>query len=282
MWWVPMAVGAASSIIGANSASKSAKAEAKAAAYNAQVSYTSDLQNIKLASAINSTNIDTLYATSYFQNSLSDAASEFAASTIAITALHDDLLYEEDIKNVWAQNDLDTELLEQQRLRERGQIVAQQAASGTVIGVGSNADAVVDQMTQEAMDRFILRTGAQVKAAQITNQRVQSLWKAEQEVSRLTYQTGIDKVANTTSTLLKTGAMSTQSYLESIVELENATAKFYTGVSAGSAASSSASSKITSNLYEGLFGSVAQGVSSYGESKYRAAAVSALTKQKGD
>ena len=278
MWWIPTAVSAASSILGASSASKSAKAQAQAAAYNAQVSFSTDITNIQLSSNINQVNIDTAFAASDFQDSLAESSATFAADTIRLTALHDDLLYEEDIKSVWAQNNLDTELLEQQRLRERGQIVAQQAASGTVIGQGSNADAVVDQMTQEAMDKFILRTGAHVKAAQITNQRVQSLWKAEQEVSRLAYQTNMDRIANKTTTLLKTGAMSTQSYLESIVGLENANAKFYTQSSSIASASGSASSKISSDLFGGLFGAAAQGYSGYEEQQYKQAAIDKLTK----
>lgn len=278
MWWVPTAVGVASSVLGAFSASKSAKAQAQAAAYNAQVSFSTDITNLQLSSKINQMNIDTAFATSDFQNALAESAATFAADTIKLTALHDDLLYEEDIKSVWAQNNLDTELLEQQRLRERGQIVAQQAASGTVIGQGSNEDAVVDQMTQEAMDKFILRTGAHVKAAQITNQRVQSLWKAEQEVSRLAYQTNMDRIANKTTTLLKTGAMSTQSYLESIVGLENANAKFYTQSSGIASSSGSASSKISSDLFGGLFGAAAQGYSGYGEQQYKQAVIDKLTK----
>ena len=260
MWWMAAAA-AVSAVASASSASKSAKAQAQAAAYNAQTSFSTDITNLQLSSRINQMNIDTAFATSDFQNELAESAATFAADTIKFTALHDDLLYEEDIKSVWAQNNLDTELLEQQRLRERGQMVAQQAASGTVVGQGSNADAVVDQMTQEAMDKFILRTGAHVKAAQITNQRVQSLWKAEQEVSRITYQTNLDKIANKTSTLLKTGAMSTQSYLESVVGLENANARLNTSSSSIAGASSAASAKINSDLFSGLFSAAAKGYS---------------------
>ena len=83
-----------------------------------------------------------------------------AIGMIFATTSYNALLQEQELSRLWEDEGLALEQLGAERARERGGIIAEQGASGTVIGEGSNEDVIVSQMTQEAMDATVIQHGA--------------------------------------------------------------------------------------------------------------------------
>lgn len=265
IWYAAASVGAG--LFGAFSSKSSAeKANAAQLAwnrYNAQVQYANDITNIQTQSYIDNLNIEAILSSAQIAQTLDTALVEYNKQVVTDTALYNDLLYQADIEAVWKAANLDIELLTQQRARERGTMEATQSSSGTVMGEGSNADAIIDQMTQEALDKFIIKTGADDKVAQITNARAQSLYAAEQQVKQLEFEGMISSLKNSTSTALQAATLQTSSYLKTSADTATANNNLQAGLTGASVTSSTNSISINSNFLSGLFGSVSSGVSTY-------------------
>lgn len=255
----------------AKSARKQAASQLAAERYNAQVGYATDLNNIAFNTAITNTNVQNLLTSTELSNSTASLMMQYNADLIKGVTEYNDALYEADIEAVWAQADLDLSILGQQRARERGSMIASQAASGTVIGVGSNADAIIDQMTQEAMDAFVIKTGAADKAGAITNARMQSLYSARQEIAKIEFEGNVKNTLTTAQANMQGQTMLTENYLQSSTDLTNATTKLQTGLAGAAANLSTNNAKINANLQAGMFNiasTAAQGASQIAQTYY--------------
>ena len=264
-----LAVSVGSQVLGSSASKaaseKQAKAQLEAERYNATAQYGTTLNNIKLRTAVVNANLKNLLTSTELAQTTNNITTEFNASLLTDVAMYNDKIYANDIENVWAQAGLDTEVLSQQRGRERGSMIASQGASGTVIGTGSNADAVVDHMTQEALDAFIIKTGAADKAASITNARMQSLYQARQEVSKLEFEGAMKNTVNNASALMQGQSILTENALQTATDLTNAQTQLQTGLAGAQANLETNKIQINNNFTTGMFGALntaVQGASS--------------------
>lgn len=152
--------------------------------YNARSEYNISMDNIAARSMLTKFNVGNIMAGAEESAEISRAVAEYNVGMITATTDYNDSLLESDIADIWEEMELDLSQLAHQREVERGEIVATQAASGTVIGEGSNADVIVDQMTQEAMDAFIVRRGADSTVRDINNNRAKSMWEGTVAVQK--------------------------------------------------------------------------------------------------
>ena len=171
-----------------SSSDASMASSASWANYNAQMQ-----QNIDRSNANNQlmlTGMNAILA----KNQASDQAelaldtAAYNISMIKATTDYNDDLMEQELSLMWESADLDLTLMENQRAVERGGIVANQSVSGTTIGLGSNADVVVSQKTQEALDATVVRHGADIQAAKISDARAQSVWQGEVAMREAAWQ----------------------------------------------------------------------------------------------
>lgn len=264
MWWVAagMAISAASQYLGAQGAKANIKNQKAWADYNAQVQYGVDVNNIKAQTQITQLNSSLLLAANTASNDANTALIEYNGTIIEQTALYNDLLYEEDLANMWSQAGLDIQLIGMQRQRERGEIEAQQSSSGTVMGVGSNADVIIDQMTQESLDKFIVKTGANIQAANINNARVQSLYKADQEIRKITFEGRVQNNTSTVNASLQSMAMLAQNEISSIAGMTDAEIRKTTGISNNSARAAQQTTGANNDFVSGMMGIAANGMMS--------------------
>ena len=146
--------------------------------------------NAQAAFVNNRNNANSAFALAGFNAALTRGAANRQASSIAsqvshnvqliqLTTEYNEDLMEQQLEELWTANELELSQLAIFRARERGQIVSEQGASGTVIGQDSNGDVLVDQLTQEALDSTVVKYNADVNAAHISNEIAKSAWEGQ-------------------------------------------------------------------------------------------------------
>ena len=285
LWWVPMALSMAGSVVqkqGQTSQNKTARAWNQ---YNTQMQYNTDLGNIQAQTAIAGVNAamqlqaGKINAALEMEAGMLNAASArriaaYNAQLTTATALYNDSLYEQELGLLWESMDLDLLLMSNQRAVERGAIVADQGASGTVIGEGSNADVVVSQMTQESLDATVIRHQADREAKKISDARAQSMWQAQNEFAQTLWMGEMEAyttlenarirstgaMANAqigAAATLLTASMSAKAGKQSAANMYNA------GMWGAQVDYNQNQSTINNNFVKSMFGAGASGIQSY-------------------
>lgn len=284
-WWVPMAISAASAIANRASSSSQNKNQAAWNRYNAESQYGIDTLNnstalalgqmnaalamkagdVNAALALHSGKIDSLVA---------QRTADYNAAMLTATAQYNDSLLESELSSMWETAELDLMLLDNQRQVERGQIVAEQAASGTVIGEGSNADVLIDQRTQAELDAFVVRHNADVQAASISNARAQGMWEAQVGVQHTIWQGQMESyyaVANSeiraqgikANAALDSAAMGASSSINYWAGTQSANLRRQAGIAGASLNYNQNQQTISNNFVQGMFSAAASGASRY-------------------
>jgi len=201
-WWVPMAISAAGSLLQASSSSEQNDSRQVWNRYNADMQRQVDLGNIEsqLALAdinwgIAQTNAGMAFAAADVTQKMGDIRADMAtnyalynASVLYHVANYNDSLLAQEASRVSEDLNLDLGMIQMYRARERGEIRAEQGASGVVMDQDSAADVIIDARTQEALDAFIVRHQADRRAADISNARARGQWEAAMEAQKVMYE----------------------------------------------------------------------------------------------
>jgi len=247
--------------------SASGEQSAAWARYNAGMQFNVASGNIAARTQLAMLNAQAGRATASAQASAIMGAAGFNASMVRATTQYNDLLMKEEEDLLWEQMDLDLKLLGQQRAQERGEIIANQAASGTVIGEGSNADVVISQKTQEALDAFVVRHGADVQANKIMNSRARNMWEGEAQVRKIAYEGQLGaSVAMANANIAATTGLAT-AQIQAQADRQSAWYQLMAGMSGANYTQSNAYQQSQNTLTHGLFSAAGQAVSSYYGSK---------------
>jgi len=303
-WWAGVAaVQAVGSLVQANSQASQNKSQLAINQYNATMKYNTEMNNISAGlkiAGVNAAmagaaanlnmqlaayNANTIRDVSEYNNEIIAQSVGYNNNLIAATTGYNNSLLEEEIGDIWEAAELDVALLEQQRARERGEAVAIQAASGTVIGTGSNADVIIDSMTQEALDTLIIRHGADKQAEQVRREQARNSYMGTLEMQRLLWegQVQIQKNAyeaeQAARTTLVGGAVQSQNMLMqsmantagSLIQAQAGQQSARQGLSANmwnaSMSYNQNRSTIQSNMVAGLFNAASTGIAGYYGSK---------------
>jgi len=181
-------IGGIGGLISGNSAAAQHDNAAAWAEYNRQMQRGTDMYNIQSSLMIAGLNASLARAAGAAQSASILAAAKYNANIIGLTTDYNTQLLEEEMTRVWNDLDLDIRQIEMFRSRERGTMLADQAGSGTVMGEGSNAILVIDQMTMEALDVTIAEFGADRSAANISNQIAQGQWQGEVAIQQTMWE----------------------------------------------------------------------------------------------
>jgi len=243
------------------------------AEYNRQSEYNTTVRNIETSLAIAGLNAAlSKQAASYNAGVVLDAA-VYNAEMIAQTTAYNEELLDNELTRVWQNLDLDIQQIEMFRARERGNMVVDQAASGTTIGQDSNAIAIIDQQTQESMDVVVTEFGADRQAANINNQLAQGRWQGEVAIQQTMWEGQVQ--ANSiiyNSNVQAQGALAS-AVLQADAGMYSAKQAFVTGGYNQQQAKSQFSSQQDQAMISGLFSAA----STYGAGVYARKVPGALT-----
>lgn len=260
---LPVGISVVSAVVNRSSAKSQNSANKSTGYFNTQMKYQTDMNNIAAMQAIAKYNSAAILEAARVKTEAERAVSRRNAAQIIATTNYNEELYQEDIDLLWDATELDMVQLGNQRARERGTMIAVQAASGTVIGEGSNADVVSDQMAQEAMDTLIVKRGAEIKTAQIQNAKAQSLWKGYGEAQSVLWEGEMSAVVNTENAKLQAAGVLAESAIKASAMKTSASNAVVSGIYNTNASYSATNAKINNAFTSSIFSAVGQGISSY-------------------
>lgn len=300
-WWfaVPAVLQGISAITQANSASKQNQSQYATNMYNAQMGYSQAKENsmnqmmiagmnygmasgaAKLNLKLAEFNADIIKMSTDFNIKVLESSSIHNGAIIEATTGYNNSLLDTEIADLWESMDLDIAHLQNQRAREQGQIVAIQSASGTVIGEGSNADVVIDQKAQAALDELVVRHGANREVEQVRNQQAKNTWEGQMAINNLMWEGQLQKASMQYEGMM--GQMSTlaggmvnyanqmagaaanygSSMIGAYAGLQSAGNQYGADVYNAGQAFNQNKTGIRSNMLSGLYGAIGTGVSGY-------------------
>jgi len=264
-WWmaIPAIISVASTIYKTVSATEQAGIQQQWQIYNANMGYNTALSNINSQLGLAAFNAAAARKAASAAASAQASVGAYNASIIRATALYNDKLFEEDLRLLWEKNDLDMLLIEKQRARERGGILAAQSASGTVMGVGSNREAIIAQKTQEELDKTIVTHNAEIQAAKIQNARAQSMWNAEVKARAVAWEGSVSAAVTMANANAQAASMLAQSAFSGRAQLQTAEYQRQAGIWGSAFDAASNRQSIWNNFMGGMFNSINSGIRSY-------------------
>ena len=223
------------------------------AGYSNAVQHETGLANLEMQSMISMANGSMALASAAARADSTRAVAGRNAELIRLSTDYNASLLDEEEKLLWESAGLDIEQLEMQRARERGNIVAAQAASGTVIGTGSNKDIVIAQKTMEAFDAFVLRHNAEVGAAKIEDAKALGLWQGEVAARQTEWQGNLAAVMESAGANMRVAGMIAQTGMNVTVGRRSVDDQFMMGQYGMQQNSAAYSDVNRQNMINGLF-----------------------------
>lgn len=264
-FWIPMAISAAGSVIGAANSRKQNTVQAQWNNYNANMQYGVDMTNAAMSMGAAKMNAAAALRAGSMNAQNAVAQAEFNIEQILATSMYNDALMEEELMVMWDQAELDLLQLGNQRAREAGAILVGQAASGTIIDQDSNLDVMIDQKTQEAMDAFIVRHGADVQAANINNARSKGLYEGEMAIVRTKYEGQVAAWQASSDARAQAAGVMGNAQLQGVADMFNAEMRLKSGYAGASMTFGQNAGQINNTMLSGLFSAA----SSYASSAYK-------------
>ena len=275
-------IGGVAGLISGSSADAQADSQSAWAEYNNIAAYNQSVRNVQSAYDIANYNAEVSLIAADFNAKSVEASSARNAAVILQVADFNDTLLEIQLEALWGDLGLDLELLGQMAAREKGTIVADQAASGTIIGEGSNVDVVTSQQAQRALDANIIMFDADRQAANIQNARTQGRWEAKTAASNVVWEGQQAAYTSRVTTALTTNASRVTSSISSNAQVSSAGAALTSGASSIAVLEGARSTQNTQNLVAGLFqaaGTAAQSYSTTQQTKLLAQQYAAQSNQ---
>jgi len=187
------------------------------ASYNRQSQYNTSMSNIATGLAVAGLNAKLARQAGQAQAAQIQAAALYNSNLISLTTEYNVELLDDQLTQVWNAHSLDSNQIEMYRARERGTLVANMGASGTLVSGGGNQAVLVDQRTQEAMDLAVVLHNANSSAASISNQIAegrwngkvaiqQTMWEGEQAAWSAMYNAEVQAIGSVGSAVIQSGA----------------------------------------------------------------------------
>lgn len=270
-WWeyIPAVISAVGSITSASSGKKQNQYQRDINTYNTIEGYRVSMANIDSAVSLASMNAALMLGLQDQKSTLIRKTASFNADMIRATTQYNDLLFEQELSDLYETNELDQEVLHLQRARERGAIEASQSASGTLMGQDSNADVIMDQMTMEALDSFILQRNADKKAKEILNARARSSWEGEMAARKILWEGEVEAMSSTLSTRAQAAGSLIEAGITAGANRTSAKYQLDSGLLSGQNTFSSNQTQLDNSFAQGMFGAVGQGITTYYKNQAR-------------
>ena len=260
-------VGGIAGLISGGSADAQFENQQAWAQYNARTGYETELYNINMEHKLSMFNANaSLLAAGGITDSISKNA-RYNMGIIGATSLYNFEIQNQELRNIWVAEGLELEQLDTYRRREKGAIIADQAASGTLIEGGSNQDIVIGQQAQRELDKTIIMYNADKRAAGVMNQMAQGLWQGQVAMSQTLYEGDIASYTTRANAAVDAASSIGTSAARGIAGRYNAEQRLYAGQTNIDNERSRYSSQNTQNLIGGLFGAGSTAISAYYNNK---------------
>jgi len=128
-----------------------------------------------------------------------DAAvvTERNVSQLRLVQAYNSDLADTELDSLYESLDLDKQLATRAAKEARGQVIATQAASGTVVGSGSNADVISQILADEEFQTLVMQQNAENNASAILNAKAQGEWQTEAQIANLRFNGALSASVNT-------------------------------------------------------------------------------------
>lgn len=184
-------------------------------AYNQKLKFTSSMYNIDSNYKLSMMNAATVMGMAGINARAIEQGADYNAAIIYGTTVYNNELRNQEIAQIWQDENLALEQLELYRAREAGTIVSRQSASGTVIGEDSNADVLISQNAQREMDKNIIMFGADRNAAIIRNRKAQSSWQGQVAIGQTLWEGEMQSYITKTNAAVQALSISTTARIKS-------------------------------------------------------------------
>lgn len=246
-------IGGIGGLISGSSADAQQANQSAWARYNNDMQLGTDMYNINSRYNIAGLNAAMAVGQANVQNAAIDQSVAYDTAMIYGTTVYNNLLMEQELARVWQDEDLELEQLEDFRARERGGIIVDQAASGTVIDEGSNKEVVISQKAQEAMDANIVMFNADRAAADINNQMAQSRWQGQVSISQTIFNGEVQKFVNSANASIQATSIMAQAKIQKDADTYTANQRYYMGGVGIDMNNQQYTAQNTQNMIGGLF-----------------------------
>lgn len=119
---------------------------------------------------------------------LSRAQVEYNIDVLRSVSLYNSLAIDEEIDSMYNASELSREMAHVEAAKAKGMVVANQGASGTLIGEGSNAEVEINMMAHEALVDLAMETDAKTRGAELLNAKAQGQWQTELAIVQQKYE----------------------------------------------------------------------------------------------
>lgn len=246
-------IGGVAGLISGGSADAQQENQEAWAKYNNRMRYNTSLYNIDSFLKISEMNAAATRAAANLNATAIESGAQYNAAMTFGVVQYNAELQELELERIWEDEDLALEQLATYRNRERGVIVADQAASGTVIGEGSNADVIISQQAQEALDATIIMHGADRKAADVGNAIARGRWEGTTEINKILWQGRVQSYVTRANATIQAGSQVVGSRIKANADLYSAEQAFNTGGYAVEMSQAQFNSQNVQNMTTGLF-----------------------------
>ncbi len=267
--WPMIAIAAGSAIYSGISASNTSRQNAQ----GAQAAALANANSVRSQAEINN-QANSMIALFNAQSSISAASTSTQASQLVTdynsllmetTNLYNQELLQDELAQIYENEGLDLEYLAQRRSAEHGRVVADQASSGTTIGVGSNRDTVVDLEAQFELQKTVLNHQYDRHANQVLNAQARGNWETQNAIDKMQYEQQVGTWSTMTNAYnqARSGLMSTA--ISSWANTQSANNQAQTYMAGGNAQFNSYQNQASQQMTAGIISGIGAAASTYAQ-----------------
>ena len=186
-------------------------------------------------------------------NKVQQLTTDLNVSLIKAKTTYQSLLLDNEESKLWEGLDLNIEKREKMRASQEGSWEARAAASGTVVGEGSNADVSKFIRSEASFDEMVMRYNADVGATDILNARAKGDWEGTVATQQAIWNGSMTQASTNINTVSQIAANSTQSTLKINAETQQTNLNSWAIVNNGNAQADQLDSKATQDMVSSIF-----------------------------
>ncbi len=227
-----------SGISSSNTASQNADAAQAAAAVNANNVKNQAVINNQANMMLSMMNANLITSNANTNAEAVNAVTAYNVSLLADVNEYYQLLWDDELDQLYESEGLEQLYMEKNQRRYVGNMIAQQGASGTTVGVGSNRDAVIEANAEFMLQSEVLAMQYDRQANGIRNAMAKGAWDTQQQINTLQYEASISNFTASTNAYnqARSGVLSTM--ISGWAGTQSASNQASTIMSGGSAQSS--------------------------------------------
>lgn len=268
VWPIVIAAGSAviSGVMSSNQARANAASAQQATQANAWATQNQARINNQANTAISMFNAAMSMKSAQINSEAATLLASYNSSLLAQTNEYNQLLLEDELTQIFENEGLALEYLEQERSRVTGETVAQQASSGTTIGFGSNQDVEVDILSQHEIQVAVLNQQTDRQAASVRNAMARGSWETDMAIQKLQYETRLgNQVSMQNAYLNAAGTLMTNS-VNSWATTQSANNSAYSIRSGGQATANAYRAQASTAMASGIVNGISSAAGSYAQS----------------